>query len=67
MSMINKEVSDFKVQAYHNGEFKTVTKADVLGKWSVFFFYPASTLPGDTTLTVSFLSSTVPGSPGLPL
>ena len=41
MSMINKEVSDFKVQAYHNGEFKTVTKADILGKWSVFFFYPA--------------------------
>ena len=38
MSMINKEVSDFKVQAYHNGEFKTVTKADILGKWSVFFF-----------------------------
>ncbi len=41
MSMINKEVSDFKVQAYHKGEFKTVTKADILGKWSVFFFYPA--------------------------
>ena len=41
MSMINKEISDFKVQAYHNNEFKTVTKADVLGKWSVFFFYPA--------------------------
>ena len=41
MSMINKEVSDFSVQAYQNGEFKTVTKADILGKWSVFFFYPA--------------------------
>ena len=41
MSMINKEVSDFKVQAYHNGDFKTVTKADILGKWSIFFFYPA--------------------------
>ena len=27
MSMINKEVSDFSVQAYQNGEFKTVTKA----------------------------------------
>ena len=39
--MINKEVSDFSVQAYQNGEFKTVTKADILGKWSVFFFYPA--------------------------
>ena len=40
MSMINKEVSDFSVQAYQNGEFKTVTKTDILGKWSVFFFYP---------------------------
>ena len=41
MSLINKEVSDFSVQAYHNNEFKTVTKNDILGKWSVFFFYPA--------------------------
>ncbi len=41
MSLINKEVSDFKVQAYVNGAFKEVTKADILGKWSVFFFYPA--------------------------
>lgn len=41
MSMINKEVSNFTVQAYHNNEFKTVSKDDILGKWSVFFFYPA--------------------------
>ncbi len=41
MSLINKEISDFSVQSYQNGEFATVTKADVLGKWSVFFFYPA--------------------------
>lgn len=41
MSMINKEISDFAVQAYVDNSFKTVTKADVLGKWSVFFFYPA--------------------------
>jgi NADH-dependent peroxiredoxin subunit C len=41
MSLINKEIKDFKVQAYHEGKFKTVTKADILGKWSVFFFYPA--------------------------
>ena len=39
--MINKEVSEFKVQACVNGEFKEVSKADILGKWSVFFFYPA--------------------------
>ena len=41
MSMINKEVSSFKVQAYLDNKFKTVTKEDILGKWSVFFFYPA--------------------------
>jgi len=41
MSLINKEVSDFTVQAFQKGEFKSVSKADVLGKWSVFFFYPA--------------------------
>lgn len=41
MSLINKEVADFSAQAYVNDEFKTITKADILGKWSVFFFYPA--------------------------
>lgn len=41
MSLINKEIKDFKVQSFQNGEFKTVSKSDVLGKWSVFFFYPA--------------------------
>jgi len=41
MSLINKEIADFQVQAYQNDAFKTVTKADVLGKWAVFFFYPA--------------------------
>lgn len=41
MSLINKEIADFKVQSFINGEFRQVTKADVVGKWSVFFFYPA--------------------------
>ena len=41
MSMINKEVSNFTVQAYQDNNFRTVTKDDILGKWSVFFFYPA--------------------------
>lgn len=41
MSLINKEIGDFTVQAFQNGEFHEVKKADVLGKWSVFFFYPA--------------------------
>ena len=41
MSLINREIVDFKVQAFLNNEFKEITKKDVLGKWSVFFFYPA--------------------------
>ena len=41
MSMINKEIGDFSVQAYQDNAFRTVTKADVMGKCSVFFFYPA--------------------------
>ena len=41
MSLIGKQINEFKVQSYVNGEFKEVSKQDVLGKWSVFFFYPA--------------------------
>ena len=32
MSIINKEVSNFKANAFHAGEFKTVSKDDILGK-----------------------------------
>jgi len=41
MSQIGKQIVDFKVQAFANNGFKEVTKQDVLGKWSIFFFYPA--------------------------
>ena len=41
MSLIQKEIADFSVQCYQNNTFHTVAKADVLGKWSIFFFYPA--------------------------
>ena len=41
MSFIGKDVVDFKVQGYQENGFKEVTKEDILGKWSVFFFYPA--------------------------
>ena len=41
MSLIGKGVVDFKVQSYQGGEFKEVTKEDIMGKWAVFFFYPA--------------------------
>ncbi|MDI6749018.1 MAG: alkyl hydroperoxide reductase subunit C [Pseudomonadota bacterium] len=41
MSLINTTLKPFKAQAYHNGKFVEITDADVKGKWSVFFFYPA--------------------------
>lgn len=40
-TIINTRIPEFNVQAYHNGQFETVTDKDVLGKWAVFFFYPA--------------------------
>ena len=41
MAIINSKVKPFKAEAYHNGKFITVTDADLQGKWSIFFFYPA--------------------------
>ena len=41
MSLINKEINDFKFKYFQNNEFKDLTKEDIKGKWSVFFFYPA--------------------------
>ena len=41
MALIGKEVSDFTVKAFVDGEFKDASKSDLLGKWSVFVFYPA--------------------------
>ena len=32
MSLIGKEVSDFNVKAFVNGQFKDVSKEDLLGK-----------------------------------
>jgi NADH-dependent peroxiredoxin subunit C len=40
-TLINSLVPEFKVQAFHNGEFKTVSNDDALGKWAIYFFYPA--------------------------
>lgn len=41
MSMINKKVGSFKAEAYVDNSFKTVSNEDIIGKWSIFFFYPA--------------------------
>lgn len=41
MALINTSILPFKAQAFRQGKFIEVTEADALGKWSVFFFYPA--------------------------
>ena len=41
MAKINQTIPDFKTEAFHNGEFKTITSDDVKGKWAIFLFYPA--------------------------
>lgn len=40
-NLINKQLPEFKVEAYHKNDFVTVTDKDLLGKWSILFFYPA--------------------------
>ncbi|PJK04368.1 peroxiredoxin [Lysobacteraceae bacterium NML71-0210] len=42
MSLINTEVQPFKANAFKNGEFITLTEADLKGKWSVLIFMPAA-------------------------
>lgn len=41
MSNINTKIPEFSAEAFHNGEFKTITHEDVLGQWAIFLFYPA--------------------------
>ncbi len=41
MSLINTTVKPFSADAFKAGKFITVTDADLMGKWSVVFFYPA--------------------------
>ncbi len=38
---INQEVKPFNATAFHAGKFVEVSEADLKGKWSVVFFYPA--------------------------
>ena len=37
-TIINSQLPEFSVQAFQNGQFKTVTDKDVKGKWGIFFF-----------------------------
>ena len=41
MSLIGTQLQPFQAEAFKNNEFITVTDKDLLGKWSVVFFYPA--------------------------
>jgi peroxiredoxin (alkyl hydroperoxide reductase subunit C) len=41
MTLINTELQPFSATAFHNGEFVDVSDADLQGRWSVVFFYPA--------------------------
>ncbi|WP_326541397.1 alkyl hydroperoxide reductase subunit C [Pseudorhodoferax sp.] len=42
MSLINTPIPAFKTEAFHNGQFVTVTDASLKGKWSVLVFMPAA-------------------------
>ncbi|ESQ92740.1 alkyl hydroperoxide reductase subunit C [Asticcacaulis sp. AC460] len=41
MGLINTTIKPFKSTGFKQGKFVDVTDADVKGKWSIFFFYPA--------------------------
>ena len=41
MAFIGKKVPVFSVQAYVNGQIQTISNDDTLGKWAIYFFYPA--------------------------
>ncbi|MBT2683361.1 MULTISPECIES: alkyl hydroperoxide reductase subunit C [Bacillaceae] len=41
MALIGTQVLPFTANAFHNGEFITVTEENLKGKWSVVVFYPA--------------------------
>ena len=42
MSLINTEIKPFNAQVFKGGKFGQLSQADLKGKWSVFFFYPAN-------------------------
>ena len=41
MGIIGSQLKPFATTSYKDGKFVDVTEKDVLGKWAVFFFYPA--------------------------
>lgn len=41
MALIGTKVPTFSVQAYVNGDIQTISNEDALGKWAIYYFYPA--------------------------
>jgi peroxiredoxin (alkyl hydroperoxide reductase subunit C) len=41
MALINSKIKEFQATSFKDGDFVEISDKDVLGKWSVFFFYPA--------------------------
>lgn len=41
MSLLNTRILPFEATAFHNNDFVPLTENDLLGSWSVLFFYPA--------------------------
>lgn len=39
--MINTQIKPFTAKAFQKGQFVDISERDVVGKWAVFFFYPA--------------------------
>ncbi len=41
MALIGSTIQPFSATAYKGGSFVDISEKDVLGKWAIFFFYPA--------------------------
>lgn len=41
MSLVNTKILPFEAQAFRDGEFVRITSDDLIGRWSIVFFYPA--------------------------
>jgi peroxiredoxin (alkyl hydroperoxide reductase subunit C) len=42
MTIINSQIPDFTLEAFHNNTFKKISKDSLVGSWSILFFYPAN-------------------------
>ncbi|MEE1296217.1 MAG: redoxin domain-containing protein [Bifidobacterium sp.] len=41
MTLLQHDITDFTAQAYHDGKLEQISRSDLLGHWSLLFFYPA--------------------------